>query len=105
MITITIRPGNLASMGRQYVADVNGEYLTTSRQPFFDGARALLAKGEDPETLVTMRHAGAQHDSFVPMRIGDAAKLGVSEGDTSVKVRKWKPRAAGVPYTANSGSS
>jgi hypothetical protein len=64
--------------------------LERSPQPFFAGARALLALGVDPETLVTMRHAGEIHDSFIPITVRAAAAMMVSDGDFgSLEIRKW----------------
>jgi hypothetical protein len=42
--------------------------LVVSRQPLYDGARALLDLGADPDALLTIRHAGKDYDSFVPHR-------------------------------------
>ena len=41
-----------------------------TRQPLVDGARALLARGFDPATPLTMRHEGKGYDSFQPLPIG-----------------------------------
>jgi hypothetical protein len=62
-----------------------------SKQPLLDGARALIAVGENPETLVTMRHAGSEVDSFEPISLAQAARLTVREDDVvSAKFKKWK---------------
>lgn len=44
-------------------------------QPLVDGCHALLASGFDPATLITMRHAGAPHDSFRPLPLADWAAM------------------------------
>jgi hypothetical protein len=49
-----------------------------SRTPFLDTARALLAEGCDPDTIIVMRHAGSELDCLCST-IGAAAKLAVNE--------------------------
>ena len=55
--------------------------LCTSRQPFFDGARVLLAEGVEPATVYEARHQGSTR---VAMRstVGEAAKWTVTVSDT-----------------------
>jgi hypothetical protein len=53
--------------------------IVTSRQPFLDGAQALLARGYDPATPYNMRRANSDALSFVTTTIGHAAGLTVSE--------------------------
>jgi hypothetical protein len=61
---------------------LDGEVIVTAtRQPLFDSARRLLARGFDPRAMLTIRHAGAPHDSFVPIAVGEAAKWTVRERD------------------------
>jgi hypothetical protein len=36
----------------------DGRLLCVSRQPFLDGCRVLIEEGLDPDTVMTMRHAG-----------------------------------------------
>jgi hypothetical protein len=64
----------------------------TSRQPLLDGARVLLDRGHPPETLLTIRHHGKDHDSFTPLPIGELAKWTYEERDKGgIKLRRWKP--------------
>lgn len=79
-----------ASPGR-YKATVGGEELCRSRQPFYDAARALLAEGYAPETVLEARHQGSD---IVAMRgtVGEAAKWTVQERDRGGLRRvPWKP--------------
>jgi hypothetical protein len=64
--------------------------LKSSRQPLLDGARALLAQGVDPETVLVMaRSTGTES---LRAKVGDAAKLTVQEGDrVGPRFVKWKP--------------
>ena len=58
-----------------------GEKLTNAtRQPFFDGARALLADGVNPEWALIGRHEGSQTIAL-QSTVGEAAKWSVSEPD------------------------
>ena len=41
--------------------------VAATEYPLADASRALIQRGENPETLVTMRHEGAAYDSFVPV--------------------------------------
>jgi hypothetical protein len=89
IITPDIRPS-------RYRAHVEGdqETLCVSRQPFLDGARKLIARGHDPQTILVMRWAGAK-DWTVRGPLGVAAKLTV----------EWKPysRSAVPPVSVNPG--
>lgn len=54
-----------------------GDVLAVATEtPFLDGALALLRRGLDPATLVTMRHEGATGDSFVPAPLSGPAAAG-----------------------------
>ena len=72
-----------------------GETIVSgSRQPMVDGTRALLARGYDPATLLTMRHRGSTCDSFKEAPIGEWAKWTYWEGEKRVLQRaRWMPRA------------
>jgi hypothetical protein len=62
-----------------------------TRQPFFDAARALLALGYPPETIITARHCGS---SIVAMRgvIGELAEWTVKERDSGgLRRERWSP--------------
>lgn len=56
----------------------DGQPLCTSRQPFLDGARVLLARGLDPTTRLIMRHAGSDIDALAG-QLASAARLTVEE--------------------------
>jgi hypothetical protein len=63
-----------------------------SRQPLYDGARALLDLGANPDALLTIRYAGKDHDSFAPRPIGELAQWMIEESDKGgLKRRRWKP--------------
>lgn len=62
-----------------YRAYLGNDLIVTSKQPFFDGARALLRLGYPPDLLITMRHEGSAHPSFVPMPLSEASGLTVVE--------------------------
>lgn len=51
------------------------------RDILFWGARGMLARGYDPDTLLTMRWAGKAFDSFNPQKISVLAKLDSTETD------------------------
>lgn len=53
--------------------DAGALVVAKSARPFEDGAAALLARGIPGEQLVTMRHQGAAHDSFVPVALSAPA--------------------------------
>jgi hypothetical protein len=74
-----------------------------TRQPLFDGARALLALGYDPAGMITARHAGRD---IIAMRatIGEAACWTIEESDKGgLRKRLWMPRSpwGGSPETAD----
>jgi hypothetical protein len=72
---------------------VNGEPIgRPTGQPFYHGARMLVAQGIDPDTELTMRH---EKSEIVSMRstVGRAAKLAVSENENhGPRIVKYKPR-------------
>ncbi len=70
----------------------NGREICASRQPFFDGARKLLANGTDPETLIQC-FAGGNHSPSFQSTVGKLAALTVHEPD--------KGRIAIKRYVAN----
>ncbi len=71
---------------------LDGELLLATMWPLTAGARALLARGWDPNRLMTVRVIGRDYDSFKPIRIGDAAKWTVEESDKGgLRLRPWKP--------------
>lgn len=63
-----------------------------TRQPLVEAARRLITMGFDPETPLTMRHAGKAFDSFRPQPIGEWAKWTYAEGEkTELRARRWEP--------------
>jgi hypothetical protein len=68
--------------------------VASSRTPFCDAARALLAEGIDPATRIVMRHAGSATDALTAT-VAVAAKLTVEDGDDSPRFRKWRPLLKG----------
>jgi hypothetical protein len=86
-IVLTIKPSGRAG---RFLGYINDELIVTSRQPFLDGARALLARGYDPATPYNMRHANSHALSFVTTTIGHAAGLTVHDAG-SVRFRKFVP--------------
>lgn len=65
----------------RFDAYVGSELIVTSRRPWFDGARVLLKRGHDPDTLLTIRHDGKDYDSFAARPIGELAKWTIKERD------------------------
>jgi hypothetical protein len=76
--------------------------VARTREPLLDGARALLAAGYHPDTIVVMRHAGSDVD-VLTARIGTAARFYVEEsghGPVLRSVRKPPPGAVDRPPIA-----
>jgi hypothetical protein len=84
---LVIKPSSRAARFFGYLGD---DLIVTSRQPFLDGARALLARGYDPATPYNMRHANSDALSFVTTTIGHAAGLSVSDARTP-RIQKFEP--------------
>ncbi len=88
IVSPTARPG-------LFDARVDGDGATPlisgSRTPLADAARELLKLGYAPETMLTMRHKGSAHDSFVHAPIGQWAKVAYEEGPTGPRMVRWKP--------------
>jgi hypothetical protein len=63
MIRLIVTP---ARGGYWTAALEDGSAVVVSPTPMADASRELIARGFDPATLVTMRHAGKSFDSFVP---------------------------------------
>jgi hypothetical protein len=93
MIRLIIRPepgkhGGHAGLLSAWLGDV---LIVRSRQPLLDGARALLAFGHDPATLMTTRQHDRDYDNFVPRPIGRLALLTASEEDRDgLRLRGWR---------------
>jgi len=84
---ITIREGRRPG---KWEAQVEGQLLCTSRQPFLAAARVLLQQGCDPTTRIIMRHDGSEADSLCST-IGEAAKLSVTETGSAPVFSQWEP--------------
>lgn len=63
--------------------------IEASKRPYEDAAAILAHRGEDPETLYTMRHAHLSYDSFVPRKLADAAKPGLKRMESAEKMRAY----------------
>ena len=85
MIELVIDPAGKAGL---FAGRVGNETIVRSRQPFFDGARVLLARGYDPARPYNMRHANSDVLSFLTTTIGRAAGLSVNgRPDTLPEIR------------------
>jgi len=97
VIVIEIGPG-------RYRAQIDGENICSSHQPFLDSARVLLKRGCDPNAVLAMYRPG---DAAWSLRasIGRAAGLTVNESRTAFA--EWKPfcPAAVSPLVAQHGSA
>ena len=91
IIEIIIRP-NPRGYG-PYSVYLGETLVCRTEQPFYAGARALLALGYSPDAVFLMRHQGSPHPSFVPTTLGKAAKLTVHENDKDgLRERAYEPR-------------
>jgi hypothetical protein len=86
-IVLVIKPSSKVGRFLGYIGD---ELIVTSRQPFLDGARALLARGHDSATPYNMRHTNSDVLSFVTTTVGHAAGLSVNEKRAS-RFQKFEP--------------
>jgi hypothetical protein len=66
-----------------------GPLLCTSRQPFLQAARVLIALGHDPVTTLIMRHNHSKVGSL-RARLGAAAGLSIDEHN-GTRFVSWKP--------------
>ena len=74
-----------------FIASFEGRTLCISRTPMADGARALLRMGFHPTILVTMRHEGSAHDSFVPETLANWAARAYVETPSGPKIVPFRP--------------
>ena len=102
-LILIVTPGSSSDHYAVYVGENRRLLLASSRQPLLDGARALLAEGCQPDTLLIMRRADGV--DALRARAGDAARLTVDETRTSFA--RWKPffRSAVSPRNAPSRSA
>jgi hypothetical protein len=64
-----------------------GELLAAGTEhPLPDAAHALAMRGLPRETLVTMRHEGSPHDSFVPMPLRIPAAAGARRAENRARI-------------------
>lgn len=59
-----------------------------------EGALALIGMGHDPQTLVSMRHAGAAFDSWVPQTLAAAAAPAVKRATRIAALHKQMSETA-----------
>ena len=88
-----------------FTGTVDGELLVTSKAPFCDVARVLLARGVDSNSWLVMRHAGSDVDSLRG-KIGIIAKLTVRETETNDEAHRLEglPKPRGSPAQAFNNS-
>ena len=77
-LTLIINPAPQGAGRYEAHLDNDDRVLCVSTRPFFDAARVLIANGYDPNTEITLRHAGSNADSL-SARLGTAASLTVEE--------------------------
>lgn len=90
MVKIYIEQKSYGKRGPLYRVEYDGEELIPSTAvPFFDGARALAAKGITGDFEMWDRVL-----PYPRMRgvVEKAAQLTVVEGERLPKIRKWEPR-------------
>lgn len=67
------------------------ELVARTPHPFEDGEAALLTiTNALPGDLVTMRHAGAAHDSFLPQPVEQIAARAHKRAAAAKRVRAWR---------------
>jgi hypothetical protein len=85
--SLTERPNRSGLRRRWDALTEAGELLASATEwPFADGAHVLAERGLHPETLVTMRHDGAGHDSFVPMPLRIPAVWGAKRAEEGARI-------------------
>jgi hypothetical protein len=85
---------NGESRAGMYVGYIGDDLIVASKQPFLDGARALIAAGYDPDEPYNMRREGSDTLSFVTTTIGHAAAFSVSEDGNGMRFKKEKTEDA-----------
>jgi hypothetical protein len=86
-----------AGIGR-YLATLDDKAIgiKPTRQPFFNAARALLALGHDPATMLEARYRGSKIIAMCST-IGEAAKWRIKETDKrGLEKLIWSPIEIGV---------
>jgi hypothetical protein len=106
-LCLTVRPHR--ERGSYHVdrfdAYLSDELIATSRQPLLEGARALLARGVDPEALLTMRAHGRAYDSFHAKPIRAWAQWTITERDRDGLCREKWPTASRRRFRYTEGAS
>ncbi|TVQ30563.1 MAG: hypothetical protein EA356_14945 [Geminicoccaceae bacterium] len=114
MIRLDVRPAMEPGgyhLDRFDVLDGGRLVVARTRRPLSDAARALVAAGVDPSTLVTSRHDAAAADSFRPVAIGEAATWAAEESDRDGLRRRRRPLGTarehreGHPRTGDDGAA
>jgi hypothetical protein len=92
----------------RFRAKFDGRVLVkSSRTPFLDAARVLLALGCDPDSIIAMKHKGSDVVAL-RSRLGAAAKLMVEDCPGGSKPPRFvryraRDRVEGSPGTATDG--
>lgn len=69
------------------------ELVASTPFPFEDGAAALVTiTAALPGDLVTMRHTGAAHDSFLPQPVEQIAARAAKRDQAAKRIRAWRAR-------------
>ena len=97
-LILTLKPHIETRAGLRFHAErldalLGDEVICTSRSGWHDPARALLARGHSPDTLLHVQHAGKPFDpTIVPQPIGELAEWTYEESDrTGIRKRRWRP--------------
>ncbi len=97
--TITIIVTPVIDRPGYFIATLSGAELCQSTEPLLAAARELVQRGAPADTVLAMRHAGADYDAL-RSTIGAAAALTVEDGrDGTPRFRRWKapPRVGQTP--------
>jgi hypothetical protein len=90
-ITITVRP---IRAGRFEARHAGRVLVAASTEPFCAAARALLAEGFPPGSVLGMKHQGEQ-DIALRGKLGTVAKLTMKETPHGPRAIRWKaPQSA-----------
>jgi hypothetical protein len=78
--------------GRYETRDTAGNLIVSDvREPFFESARVLLARGFDPDTLLLMARVATPDRIDMRARLGRAAGLTVSNNSTRTPTLPGSP--------------
>jgi hypothetical protein len=67
------------------------ELVARTHHPFEDGAAALVTiTNAQPGEFLTMRHAGAARDSFLPQSLDQIAARARKRTEAAKRVKAWK---------------